>query len=151
MAILTDAELLALGIGVDSLTGIDSTVRDAHREDASEWVLSFVRPRYEDALAADYVAPASLKGAAATRATMTLFAHRGVSNRDPTYIIVRDRLADVAKWLEEILAGSVQLGEGPTRRAPVIVSTPSTWGLSRSGLSDACRCYGWGTCARCTL
>lgn len=143
MAVLTDAQLLLLGVGIEALTGIASNVRAAHCASASEWALSFIRPRYRAALAADWTAPESVTEAAAARASFTLLAYRGMSDTDPTFAIVRERYAEVKAWLQSINDGSIQLATGPDIRTPIVGGT----GARRSRwLAGAPRC-GCSACA----
>lgn len=130
MAILTDAELLAMSLAVEALNGESTTARDAARHAASARVLASVKKRY--AVASSWTvsgvtasdAPYELKDAAAAIAAFTLLAHRGVNDRDPTYVIVKDRYAAAAKFLVDLSIGEdVELVDVEmTKGAPLVKS-----------------------------
>lgn len=122
MAILTDAEMLALGIPDEALEGLSSTVRDAHREAASERVVSAIGRRWSGATTYGY----DCKEVAAVLATYSLIARRGYAPvagaSDP--IIARVKLAEA--WLALVVDGERDPTTNGTRIGAPMVATAGT-------------------------
>lgn len=144
-ALLTDAEALAMSLAEDAINGIDVAERNVHRYAASARVLSSTVKRYTIPIA--YAidgsdAPFELKDAAAAIFAMTLLARRGVSDRDPTYLIVKDRYTAANAWLKQLSDGEdVELVDGEiTKGGPLVghgaTSRQSRW--SRRALYGGC-------------
>jgi len=130
MAILTDAELLAMSFAVEALAGESTTARDAARANASARVLASVKKRYtvgaswQASGVTASSAPYELKDAAAALAAFALLAHRGVNDRDATYTIVKDRYTAAVKFLLDLSIGEdVELVDSEmTKGGPIVAS-----------------------------
>jgi hypothetical protein len=123
MALITDAELLAMSFAEEALSGIDSTVRTTHRELASARVRTYVVKRYP-AAEADLAGIYELKDAAASLAAFSLLSRRGVDARNQTWPIVERRWAAAEAWLVALVNGDVELADlEPTKGAPMVATS----------------------------
>lgn len=146
MAGLSDAEFLGLAVASESLAGVDSTVRDMHRKAAWAKVLAPVAKKYDPAAinSAVYVTPVAtppvlltgdaidaagwfLKGLAADIGGFTILGHRGISQQDATYQVVKDRHDAAIAWLAKVTDGEgAELpGLEPTRGGPQVANGPA--------------------------
>ena len=131
--LITDAQLLALGIAEKALSGITPATRDMHREAASDFVRGKLAPRYSGILAttlAEGDISFETKQAMAVVAAYNLLGHRGFNPSKGSEQQIRDRYDAIMKWLDDIINYRAELVEGATldRRGPLVGgSTTSNW------------------------
>lgn len=147
MAIITDAEFLAMSLASDALNGESTTVRDAARSAASGRVLAAAKKRY--ALATSWTvsgvtigdAPPELKDATAAIGAFIALAHRGVSDRDPTYTIVKDRHDAAVAFLITLADGEhAELSTVDMSKGGVVVRTSGRRRWGRDALTSYAYC-----------
>lgn len=102
--LITDAELLALGLATEALSGIAETVRDAHRLAASSYVVARLSPRFT--VPEDWTPGEDTKRAVAALAVESLIGRRGFDPRgggqaDPIGTAARA----AREWLRDVLEG----------------------------------------------
>lgn len=123
MAIITDAELLALSLAEVALSEIASEVRTMHRETASARVRAAIVKRYpgtEASLAGVWEA----KDMAAALAAFSLLVRRGVSASDDSWKTVKDRRDNAEAWLVSLVNGDIELADlEPTKGAPMVATS----------------------------
>lgn len=131
MLLITDAELLAMGLALNALGQIPSPVRDTARAVASSFVLSHVKKQHTLPLVSW---SDDIRRATAHVATYDLLSNRGFNALlagDPT---IRDRYLDACAWLVKLADGRVEAeaiaDSTPTvdDDAPLVASDPSRWG-----------------------
>jgi phage gp36-like protein len=103
--LITDAQLLAMGLAVDALTGIDVGTRDIARAAASDHVLSYVAKRYTLPLIewSD-----DLRRATAHVASWDLLSTRGYAPIAGGDEAIKDRYDAAIRWLERVADGRVE-------------------------------------------
>lgn len=136
--LITDVELLALGIAVDALTGIPLATRDLARRSASGLALSRVKKRHGLPLVewGD-----DLRRAVAHIAAYDLLSARGFNPNTGSDIAVRDRYLEALKWLTQVAKGEAELVDlvdtTPTvnERGPLVSTSDDgpLWGNYGSG------------------
>lgn len=129
--LITDAELLAMGIATDALSGIASGTRDTARAAASSVVLSFLRKRFGLPLVSW---SDDVKRATAHIAAWDLLAGRGynpLTGGDPS---IKLRADAAFSWLRDVVDGRVEPED-------VVDSTPDV--DERSPLIASSELSGW--------
>lgn len=105
--LITDAELLALGIGYEALTDVDSTVRTQACRAASGVVLSYLKKRYDLTDLAGW--SDDVKDATASIAAWRILSRRGYNPQSTIDIAIKAN-ADVAlQWLQAVALGSAEV------------------------------------------
>ncbi len=120
MALISDTELLLMSLATEALNGIAAGARDNAREAASAVVRSALVKKYAGA-EATFSGMWEVKDCVAALAAHRLLSFRGVSNRDPTKLIVDERNKLALEWLQAIVDGDRELaGLEPTKGAPLV-------------------------------
>lgn len=122
MAILTDAELLALAIPEDGLAGVTEGERDAHRLAASGRVVAAIARKWSGVTT---YGP-ECQEAAAALAAYSLLARRGYRPVAGAADPVLDRAKRADEWLALVSMGQRDPDVDGTRvGAPIVSSLPS--------------------------
>lgn len=143
--IITDAELLAMSLASEALSGESTAARLAARIASTMIVLASAKKRYDVDAAwlvddpsgddEETVAPAELKDAAAALAAFRLIAHRGVSDRDPTKIVVDDRHKAAREFLKALSDGEdAELVDVDPTKGSVLVATSGSPKWTRAAM-----------------
>lgn len=103
--LITDAELLALGIASISLASVSEGDRDQARASASSVVLSYLQKRYGLPLVSWSV---DVKRAVATVAAFDLLARRGYNPTAGVDVMVQQRYDYAVQWLRDVARGIVE-------------------------------------------
>lgn len=134
--LITDEELLAMGLGATALASIDSTVRTTHRGTASAVALSRLRVRW--VVPSDWTPGDDVKRAVGAICAASLLGRRGYQPGAPADPIAT-AAADAMKWLDAVAEGSAKVlplnvDTLEERRAPMVAGTnTSAWQSWRSG------------------
>jgi hypothetical protein len=132
--LITDAELLDLGLGATALASVLLATRTTHRGTASALVLSRLAVRFE--VPADWAAGDDVKRAVAAIAAGSLLGRRGYQPGAPADPIAK-AYDDAIKWLDLVVAGDARPAGGDAlteRRGPLVAGTDgSRWASWRSG------------------
>jgi phage gp36-like protein len=124
VSLITDAELLALGLASASLPDVSSTVRDLHRATASALVESRLARRYRLPL---QEVGADVKLAVAMVASYTLLAYRGYRPTPGAPDEIRQRYDAAMEWLEMVVDGRAELRGEVAIMAPLVASDEPRW------------------------
>ena len=137
--LLTDVELLSLGIASKALAGVDVGDRNNHREAASDFVRGRLAPRYSG-LADITLGPTDvsfeLKNAIASVAAYNLLGFKGFNPNKGSEAQIQARYDAVIKWMDLCLKGEAELIEGGIidRGGPLVAGTgDSVWSNWRNG------------------
>lgn len=114
--LITDAELLSLGLPGDALSSVDVAVRDAHRLTASNEALSYFKKRYTLPLVS--VGSDTLQAVAAI-AAQSLMGFRGYDPASKSGEQIDARAERARAWLRDVSRGIVE-------PIDVVDSTPAT-------------------------
>jgi phage gp36-like protein len=103
--LITDAELLAMGIASNALSGIALATRDQSRRSASGVALSHLKKRYGLPLISwgD-----DIRRAVAHIAAYDLLVVRGFNPLAGSDVAVRDRYLEAVQWLRDVAKGLVE-------------------------------------------
>lgn len=138
--LITDAELLAMGLPGDALSAVDASVRDQHRQTASDFALSHIKKRHKLPLISW---GNDIKQAVAHIAARSLMGTRGFdpASRSGEEIIARSDTA--IAWLRDVAKGIVE-------PVDIVDSTPDLDEESPLVVSDTAAGWSWptsdGTC-----
>lgn len=128
MSLITDVELLALGLASASLPDVGTSVRDLHRATASALVESRLARRYRLPL---QTVSADVKLAVAMIASYTLLAYRGYRPTPGAPDEVKHRYDTAMEWLEMVVDGRAELRGEVTIMDPLVASDEPRWQRSR--------------------
>lgn len=141
--LISDAELLALGLAAEALGGISSAVRDAHRATASGIALAYLGVRFE--VPSDWTCGPDVRGAVAQIAAASALGRRGYNPQAKTSDPIAARAAAAEAWLQRIVDGDVRplnVESLAERRGALVAGTlSSAWDWRRSttgGRYDGC-------------
>lgn len=132
--LITDAELLALGIASNSLASVSSPDRDLARSAASSMVLSYLQKRYALPLQSWSV---DVKRATATIAAYDLLARRGYNPASGSDMMIQQRYDHAVTWLRDVARGIVEpesiVDSTPERveAGPLISTDRQDWNTGR--------------------
>ena len=140
--LITDAELLALGLPSDALSSVDVGVRDQHRAAASDFALSHIKKRHKLPLVSW---GSDIRRAVADVASLSIMQVRGFdpSSKSGEEIIRRATMAQ--DWLRDVAKGIVEpvdiVDSTPDtdEEAPLVASDDTagwTWPTSSSDCED---------------
>ncbi len=115
-ALITDAELLNLGLPGDALTGVAVGVRDQHRLSASDFALSHVKKRHKLPLLSW---GSDLRRATADVATLSIMQFRGFDPASKSGEEIVRRATMAHDWLRDVAKGIVE-------PVDLVDSTPDT-------------------------
>lgn len=129
--LITDAELLAMGIASNALGAIPSAERDAARGIASSFALSYLQKRF--------VLPLlswsdDVKRATAHVCSYDLLTFRGFNPNLGADDSLEKRYANAVQWLRDVARGIVEpeavVGSAPpiTKESPLLSTDVSRWG-----------------------
>lgn len=143
--LITDAELLQLGLPGTSLSGVAVAVRDEARAAASDTALSYIKKRFGLPLLAW---GSDIKRAVAHIAVYDLMAYRGYAPESGVDALIAKRHDDALAWLRDVARGIVEPIDIEDSTAAVdeqapLVSSESVagWNLPTSDtLIDDCGC-----------
>lgn len=135
MALIDDAEFLAMSLAAEALAGVSSDVRDAARETASAYVRTRIKPSYSNVDEA-VLTGFDVKDCVAAQAAWRALAYRGVSDADPTWKVVQERYAASEKWLDMIRDGEAELLGAEKDKGGAKVSTSGTPRWSKDAYAD---------------
>ena len=132
--LITDAELLALGLAAEALGGLASDVRAAHRATASGVALAYLGVRFE--IPADWTCGPDVRAAVAHIAAASALGRRGYNPQAKSSDPIAARAAAAEAWLQRVVDGAVRPlnVEGLTERrgAQVAGTRSSAWDWRRS-------------------
>lgn len=114
--LITDVELLRLGLPGAALSAVDSTVRDEHRRAASDFALSHVKKRHTLPLVEW---GHDLKVAVVACATLSLMQFRGFDPASKSGEEIIRRAESATNWLRDVAKGIVE-------PVDLVDSTPDT-------------------------
>jgi phage gp36-like protein len=124
VSLISDAELLALGLAQASMSDVAMPVRDQHRAAASGIVESKLARRYRLPLQA---VSGDVKLAVAMIASYTLLAYRGYRPQPGTPDEVKERYDTAMAWLNDIVDGRAELRGEQEIMAPLVASDGKRW------------------------
>ena len=124
MSLITDVELLALGLASATLPDVSSSVRDLHRATASALVESRLARRYRLPL---QTVSADVKLAVAMIASYTLLAYRGYRPTPGAPDEVKQRYDAAMEWLEMVVDGRAELHGEVAIMEPLVASDEPRW------------------------
>jgi phage gp36-like protein len=113
--LITDAELLALGIASDALASVDASIRLAHINAATGRALSFVAKQHTLPLVSWGW---DLRGAVAAIAAYTLLGRRGYNPAGGSDESIEKAYKEATAWLGRVAKGTIELVD-------VVDSTPA--------------------------
>ena len=104
--LITDEQLLALGLAAEALAGVPLAVRTEHRATASGEALAYLGVRFE--VPSDWTAGADVRGAVAKIAAASALGRRGYNPQSKTSDPIAARADAAVKWLQSIVDGDVR-------------------------------------------
>lgn len=128
--LITDSELLSMGVASNALASIPSTVRDAARATASSFALSYLRKRFTLPLTS---VSDDVKRAVAHCATYDLLSRKGFNPLLAGDAVIRDRYTDAVAWLRAVASGTVEPESitdstpAVSEAGPLVSSEPGVW------------------------
>lgn len=128
--LISDAELLALGIAANSIASVPSPDRDLARSAGSSLVLSYLAKRYTLPLVSW---SDDVKRATATVVAYDLLARRGYNQTAGVDIMVQQRYDYVVQWLRDVARGIVEpesiVDSTPlvNEAAPLVATDAAQW------------------------
>lgn len=137
--LITDAELLDMGLALNALAGIPEAKRDTSRVSASSFVLGHLRKRFKLPLVSW---SDDVKRATAHIAAYDLLVLRGFSPQAGSDVSIRDRYLAAVQWCRDVAKGDVEpeavVDSSPDieEASPLMASEPAQWpvyGSRRNG------------------
>ncbi len=135
--LITDAELLNLGLPAGALTGVAEPVRDEHRATASNEALSYLKKRYKLPIVSS---GSDVKQAVAAIAAQSIMGFRGYDPASKSGEQIDQRAQRARDWLRDVSKGLVE-------PVDLVDSTPDTDEEAPLVASDDTAGWTWPTAA----